>query len=279
MTTVSLGRFGIWQGGYRLTPEFAAGVESLGYGTIWIGSSPPGDLTLAEQLLDATTRIAVGTSIVNVWKEDPATVAASYRRLEERHPGRFLLGIGAGHPEQSAAYRSPYEAVVAYLDVLDAGGVPADRRALAALGPRMLRLAAERSAGALPYLVTPDHTRSAREILGAGALLAPEHKVVVEADPVRAREIGRARVAQPYLGLVNYTNSLRRLGYTDDDLTPPGSDRLVDNLAVHGTPDAIVKALTAHFDAGADHVAIQLLAGPDDDLLAKHAALATALPH
>ncbi len=275
--TVELGRFGIWQGGHNLSPELAAGVEKLGFGTVWIGSSPSGDLRLAERLLEATTRIAVGTSIVNVWKDAPELVAESYHRVEERFPGRFMVGIGIGHPEQSAAYTSPYNKLVEYLDALDAAGVPAGRRALAALGPKVLRLAAERSAGALPYLVTPEHTRRAREILGPDALLAPEHKVVVDADPERGRELGRARVSKPYLGLVNYVNNLRKLGYTDEDVAGSGSDRLIDDLALHGTPAAIAKGLGAHFDAGADHVVVQVLKGPGDDLLAKHAELAEAL--
>ena len=278
MVTIELGRFGVWQGDYRWTSELAAGIEELGYGAIWLGSSPSGDLELVEQLLDATSRIVVGTSIVNVWKDDPATVAAAYHRVEERHPGRFLLGIGIGHPEQSGSYASPYQTLVRYLDALDTAGVPKDRRALAALRPKVLRLAAERTAGALPYLVTPEHTRRARELLGEGVLLAPEHKVVLETDPERARAIGRPRVAKPYLGLVNYLNSLRELGYTDEDLAGSGSDRLIDDLVLHGTPERIVKGLTAHLDAGADHVVAQVLIGPDDDLLGKHRELAAALP-
>ncbi len=276
---VELGRFGVWQGAFRWTPELAVGLEELGYGTLWLGSSPSGDLRLAEQLLDATTRIAVGTSIVNVWKDDPATVAAAYHRVEERHPGRFLLGIGIGHPEQSSAYRSPYETLVSYLDALDEGGVPKDRRALAALRPKVLRLAAERTAGALPYLVTPEHTRRTREQIGADVLLAPEHKVVVEPDAERGRAIGRERVKNPYLGLTNYLNSLRALGYTEEDLAGSGSDRLVDDLAFHGSAEQVVAGLNQHFEAGADHVAVQLLLGPDeDDLLGKHRELAKALP-
>lgn len=274
--TIELGRFGVWLPASKLTPELTAEAEQAGYGAIWIGSSPSGDLGLAEQLLDGTGRIVVGTSIVNVWKDDAAVVAASYHRLEAKHPGRFVLGIGVGHPEQSARYNSPYHALTSYLDVLDAEGVPVERRALAALRPKVLRLAAERSAGALPYLVTPAHTRQAREIVGEGVLLAPEHKVVLEEDASRARVIGRPRV-QTYLELVNYTRNLRTLGYTDADLDGAGSDRLIDDLALHGSPEQIAKALTEHLDAGADHVVVQLLATDDADLAPGYAKLAQAL--
>jgi probable F420-dependent oxidoreductase len=259
---IELGRIGIWRHATGLTPELAAEVEALGYGAIWIGSSPGGDLRLAEQLLDATDHIAVATGIVNVWKDDAATVGASYHRIAARHPGRFLLGLGIGHPEATQQYRQPYTTLVSYLDELDDLGVPAEARVLAALGPKVLELAARRTAGAHPYLVTPDHTRQARQLLGAGPLLAPEQKVVLETDPDRARAIGRPRVQKPYLGLSNYLANLRRLGWTDADLADGGSDRLIDALVLHGDAEAIGRGIAAHVDAGADHVAIQVL-GPD----------------
>ena len=259
---IELGRIGIWRHATGLTPELAAEVEALGYGAIWIGSSPGGDLRLAEQLLDATDHIAVATGIVNVWKDDAATVGASYHRIAARHPDRFLLGLGIGHPEATQEYRQPYATLVSYLDELDDLGVPAEARVLAALGPKVLALAARRTAGAHPYLVTPDHTREARQLLGAGPLLAPEQKVVLETDPERARAIGRPRVEKPYLGLSNYLANLRRLGWTDADLADGGSDRLIDALVLHGDAEAIGRGITAHLDAGADHVAIQVL-GPE----------------
>jgi len=259
---IELGRIGIWRHATGLTPELAGEIEVLGYGAIWIGSSPDGDLRLAEQLLDATDHIAVATGIVNVWKDDAATVGASYHRIAARHPGRFLLGLGIGHPEATQEYRQPYATLVSYLDELDDLGVPAEARVLAALGPKVLALAAQRTAGAHPYLVTPDHTREARQVLGAGPLLAPEQKVVLETDPERARAIGRPRVEKPYLGLSNYLASLRRLGWTDADLANGGSDRLIDALVLHGDAEAIGRGIAAHLDAGADHVAIQVL-GPD----------------
>jgi probable F420-dependent oxidoreductase len=260
--TIELGRIGIWRHPSGLTPDVVAEVEALGYGAIWVGGSPDGDLGVVENLLAATGHIAVATGIVNVWKDDATTVAASYHRVTARYPGRFLLGLGIGHPEATQEYRQPYAKLVSYLDELDELKVPADGRVLAALGPKVLRLAADRSAGAHPYLVTPEHTRQARQILGPGPLLAPEQKVVLETDPARARAIGRPRVQTPYLGLTNYVNNLRRLGWSDADFADGGSDALIDALAVHGDAEAIGRGITAHLDAGADRVAVQVL-GPD----------------
>jgi probable F420-dependent oxidoreductase len=260
--SIELGKVGIWRHSSGLTPEVVAEVEALGYGTIWVGGSPPGDLAFVEHLLDTTQHIAVVTGIVNVWKDDAATVGASYHRVTARHPGRFLLGLGIGHPEATDEYRKPYAALVSYLDQLDDLKVPVEGRVLAALGPRVLRLSAERAAGAHPYLVTPEHTRQARQILGDGPLLAPEQKLVLETDPERARAIGRPRVQNPYLGLTNYVSNLRRLGWTDADLADAGSDALIDALAVHGDAAAIARGVTAHLEAGADHVATQVL-NPD----------------
>jgi probable F420-dependent oxidoreductase len=260
--SIELGRIGIWRHSSGLTPEVVAEVEALGYGAIWVGGSPPGDLGVVEHLLDTTDHIAVATGIVNVWKDDAATVGASYHRITARHPGRFLLGLGIGHPEATREYQQPFAKLVSYLDELDDLKVPAGGRALAALGPKVLRLAAERSAGAHPYLVTPEHTRQARQILGDGPLLAPEQKVVLETDPVQARAIGRPYVRNPYLGLTNYLSSLRRLGWTDADFADGGSDALIDALVVHGDAAAIARGIAAHLDAGADHVAVQVL-NPD----------------
>ncbi|HYZ54031.1 MAG TPA: LLM class F420-dependent oxidoreductase [Streptosporangiaceae bacterium] len=276
---VELGRFGVFRRNTALSPELAATLEELGYGAIWVGGSPDGDLREIEELLDATSTIPVATGIVNIWKDGPREVAASYHRIEERHPGRFLLGIGVGHPEATGArYTKPYAALVDYLDELDAAGVPVQRRVLAALGPRVLKLSAERSAGAHPYLVTPEHTRRARDILGPGPLLAPEQKVVLETDPARARAIARPAVEKPYLGLVNYTNNLRTLGFGDGDLADGGSDRLIDALAIHGDTAAVTAGLTAHLEAGADHVSVNLITAQGDDPVAGFTALAGVLP-
>jgi probable F420-dependent oxidoreductase len=272
-----LGRFGVWRASALVTPEIAVDLEGLGYGTLWLGGSPDGDLRHAEELIEATSTLTLATSIVNMWKDDARTVAASFARIEANHPGRFLLGVGAGHPEATQEYANPYDTLAGYVDVLLANGVPADSLVLAALGRRVLRLAAERTAGAIPYLVTPEHTRQARAILGAGKVLAPEQKVVLETDPQRARAIGRPRVQRPYLGLVNYTSNLRRLGWSDEDLRDGGSDALIDALVAWGTGNEVAAKLNEHLEAGADHVAVQLLADSDDELTDGYRTLAEAL--
>src|SRR5205823_3022013 len=155
----ALGKYGIWQHGGILSAEFAREVEELGYGAIWIGGSPDGKLDIVDTILDATEHIVVATGIVNIWKDDAATVGASYHRIVARHPGRFLLGVGIGHREATTDYQKPYDKIVEYLDQLDVAGVPAEDRVLAALGPKVLKLSAERTAGAHPYLTTPEHTR------------------------------------------------------------------------------------------------------------------------
>ena len=256
-----LGRFGIWRGEGQVTPELAVSIEELGFGALWLGSAT-GDLAAAEEFLAATTTLIVATGIVNMWQYEPHQVAASFRRVEDRFAGRFLLGVGAGHPEVTQQYAQPYDTLSRYVDTLLADGVPAGSLVLAALGPKVLRLAAERTAGAHPYLVTPDYTRQARKILGPGPLLAPEQKVVVSPDAGQARAIGRSRVEQPYLGLANYTANLRRLGWTDADLGGGGSDALIDALVAHGSAAQVAARLTEHLDAGADHVSIQLLTPP-----------------
>jgi probable F420-dependent oxidoreductase len=273
---VELGRYGVWHGPQHFGPELAAGLEQVGYGTLWLGASPDTGLRDAEVLLAATTSVAVGTSIVNMWKSPAADVAASYHRLEDEHPGRFLLGVGIGHRERNDDYRSPYETIVSYLDELDDAKVPVDRRALAALGPKVLHVAGTRTAGALPYLTTPEHTKEARRILGGGVLLAPEQMIVLETDPEIARATARDRLAS-YLQLSNYTSSFKRLGFTDDDLADGGSDRLVDAMVLHGSAVEVAEGLKAHLDAGADHVAIQQLGREGIDLLPGYEALATVL--
>lgn len=257
-----LGRFGVWTFGTP-TPEQATEIERLGYGAIWIGGSPAGDLEYVEPLLEATESLQVATGIVNVWTAPADEVAAAYHRIEDKHPGRFLLGVGIGHPEHTEEYRKPYDVLVEYLDVLDAKKVPTSRRVVAALGPKVLKLAAQRSAGAHPYLTTPQHTGEARNLLGPTVFLAPEHKVVLARDAEASRKIGREAL-DFYLNLSNYVNNWKRLGFTDDDVAKPGSDRLIDAVVAHGTPEDIAKALTEHLEAGADHVAIQVLGGWDN---------------
>jgi probable F420-dependent oxidoreductase len=271
-----LGRFGIWRSASLVTPGLAAGIERLGYGTLWLGSSPAGDLAQAEELLDATTTLTLATSIVNMWQDQPQDVARSFARLQRRHPGRFLLGVGAGHREATQQYARPYQTLARYVDVLQAGGVPRDSLVLAALGPKVLGLARDRAAGAIPYLVPPEHTRQARAVLGPGPLLAPEHKVVLDTDPDRARALGRTTV-HPHLSMVNYTSNLRRLGWTDEDLSGSGSDALIDALVAHGSPAEIAAQLTRHLDADADHVCLHLITEAGTDPLPGYRALAPAL--
>ncbi|KJF24370.1 TIGR03620 family F420-dependent LLM class oxidoreductase [Rhodococcus sp. AD45-ID] len=274
--TPDLGTYGIWRGAAGLKPDLGAAIEKLGFGTIWIGGSPRADLLVAEKLLDATERITVATGIVNVWSSPAAEVAESYHRLEAKHPGRFLLGIGIGHPEATGDYSKPYATLVSYLDELDAAQVPESRRVLAALGPKVLKLSADRAAGAHPYLTTPEHTAEAREILGPSKILAPEHKVVLETDPDKARAVGRPAVANPYLHLRNYTTNLERLGFAPDEIANDGNDRVIDALVAYGTARSIADRLREHIAAGADHVAIQALPA-DGDPIATYEALAAEL--
>jgi len=259
-----LGRYGVWTFGAPNT-EQAIEIEKLGYGAIWIGGSPAADLEIVDPILEQTETLQVATGIVNVGRAPADEVAEAYHRIENAYPGRFLLGIGIGHPETNEDYRNPYDVLVEYLDALDAAKVPTSRRVVAALGPKVLKLAAQRSAGAHPYLTTPEHTGSARELVGPTVFLAPEHKVVSTTDAAEAREIGR-QTADFYLGLSNYVNNWKRLGFTDKDVAKPGSDRLIDGVVAYGTPDDIAKRLSQHLEAGADHVTIQVLGG-DDKLL------------
>lgn len=252
-----LNRYGVWKGG-PVTPEQARAIEDLGYGSVWVGGVFTADLAYVEPLLAVTENLTVASGIVNIWTSPVDEIAAAFHRIEAAYPGRFLLGVGAGHPEASAEYRKPYDALIEYLDGLDAAGVPKERRVLAALGPKVLKLSADRTAGAHPYLTTPEHTRQAREIIGPGALLVPEHKVVLSTDAKSAREIGR-RTVDFYLTLSNYVNNWKRLGFNDEDLTSPGSDAFIDAVVAHGNAAEIATRLNEHLDAGADQVLIQVL--------------------
>jgi len=255
-----LGRFGVWLAFRSIKPELAAQIEQLGYGAAWIGGSPDAELDWVDPALAQTNSLQLATGIVNIWSAPAPAVAQSYKRIESAHPGRFLLGIGVGHREHTEEYIKPYDALVGYLDELDSDMVPTSRRVLAALGPKVLKLAAERSAGAHPYLTTPQHTAKAREEMGNSVFLAPEHKVVLTNDADEARRIGRETVDH-YLGLSNYVNNWLRLGFSEDDVRKPGSDRLIDSVVAYGTPEAIAQRLNEHLEAGADHVAIQVLGG------------------
>ncbi len=279
---LQLGTFGAWFNPVyddSARVKFVVESEALGYTTAWLGMGRRAatDLSLVEQALDATATIVVATAIVNMWTNDASAVARSYLRIVAKHPDRFLLGVGVGHPESIAAYRSPFDTMTAYFDQLDTGDVPRARRVLGALGPRALRLASERAVGTHPYLVVPDFTRQAREILGSQPLLAPEHKAVVNTDPDKARAIGRAFVENPYLGLRNYVSNLLRHGFSAEDIANGGSNRLIDALVLHGTPEHIAAGLAAHLDAGANHVSVQVLVAPGDDPMPGYRVLARAL--
>ena len=256
-----LGRYGVWTFGAP-KPEQAAEIEKLGYGAVWVGGSPAADLSFVEPILAHTESLQVATGIVNIWSAEADEVAESYHRIENAFPGRFLLGVGVGHPEHTQEYRKPYDALVEYLDALDAKKVPTSRRVIAALGKKVHELAAHRSAGSHPYLTTPEHTAQAREWIGPTVYLAPEHKVVLSTEADEARAVGREAVGF-YLNLSNYLNNWKRLGFTDEDIAKPGSDKLIDAVVAHGNADDIAKRLNEHLDAGADTVLIQVLGGWD----------------
>jgi probable F420-dependent oxidoreductase len=272
---VDIGRLGIWTFALDLQPmraaqEAAAELEELGYGALWlpeaVGREPFASSAL---LLAATRRIVVATGIASLHARSAQTMQAGQKTLTEAFPDRFLLGLGVSHaPMVTGVHRRDYDrplaTMAAYLDAMDTGSLflaaqpaSAPERVLAALGPKMLALAAQRSRGAHPYFVPPEHTAIARAALGDGPLLAPEQAVVLSSDADEARTIAR-RFMQTYLGLPNYTNNLRRLGFTDDDISQP-TDRLVDAIVAWGDLDAIAARIRAHHDAGADHVCVQVL--------------------
>jgi probable F420-dependent oxidoreductase len=269
---IELGKVGIWSGELRRHPDTAlvascsAELEELGYSALFIPGGAGGDvLERCSLLLEATKTVAVAPGILNVWMHDPADVAVARARIDAEHPGRFLLGLGISHAplvdsREPGRYRKPLTKMRSYLDELDAADppVPREARFLAALGPKMLDLSRERSAGAHPYFVPVEHTAFARERLGPEPLLAPEQAVLVETDPERARSLAREHVTR-YLELPNYTNNLLRHGFTQDDLADRGSDRLVDAIVAWGDEQAVAARVRAHLDAGADHVCIQAL--------------------
>ncbi|MFF7187378.1 LLM class F420-dependent oxidoreductase [Streptomyces sp. NPDC008222] len=262
----AVGRFGIFSHELRSEdPELhgqvrdaAAELEALGFGAIWLGGNS--SVRHAAHLAESTEHISLATGILNIWYEAADTVARQRAELERAHPDRFLLGLGASHAELAQNYQRPYSTMVEYLDALDTATtpVPAQRRILAALGPRMLRLARDRAAGAHPYLVTPEYIEEARGVLGDEPLLAPEVTVVLEGEAARARETARGFLTY-YLQLPNYAANLKRLGFTDEDLTAGGSDRLVDTLVAWGTDEAVSARLAEFHTAGADHLALQII--------------------
>jgi probable F420-dependent oxidoreductase len=259
---VQLGRIGIWSSyrpfGIERAGEAAKLAEQLGYATWWVGASP--HLPDIRPVLEATSVLVAATGILNVWISDAAETAAADAALRAEFPGRFMLGIGIGHPEATSDYRRPLTTMRAFLDGLDASPTPppVEDRCLAALRPKMVELAAERAAGAHTYFVPVEHTRSARERLGSGKLVAPELACVVDTDPVRAKAVARD-YAKMYLALRNYTQNLLGSGFGEADIADGGSDRLIDAIIPQGSAEQIAEVVRAHLDAGADHVCLQPL--------------------
>jgi probable F420-dependent oxidoreductase len=281
----ALGRVGIWSGQFDFSPasvvrEAVAELDELGYPTVWTGEVKGREvLVTAGLMLAASSRITVATGIAQILARNPLTMAAGQLALAEAHPGRFLLGLGVSHAElmqiRGVPYTRPLGQMSAYLDEMDrmaaeqyravppaasrlGGTAGSPPRVLAALGPKMLELARDRADGAHTYFVPPEHTAAARKTLGSGKLLVPEQAFVLDTDTERARELARRHTGS-YLRLPNYTNNLRRYGYTDEDFANAGSDRLVDLIVPHGGPEVLAARVAEHLDAGADQVAIQVL--------------------
>ena len=267
---MDIGTLGVWSAELRYgdasaARDAAAELESLGYTALWV----PGGIGGAvfddcENLLGATERVPVATGILNLWMHSIRETCDGHARVTAAFPDRFLLGIGVSHAalvdaNEPGKYVKPLAVTRTFLDEIDATTptVPRDQRVLAALGPKMLELSRDRSAGAHPYLTSPDHTAFARDILGSGPLLAPEQHVVLETDPEQARALARASLAI-YMTLPNYVNNWRRFGFTEDDVSGAGSDRLVDALVAWGDEAAIANRVRQHLDAGADHVCVQI---------------------
>ncbi len=268
-----IGRIGFWT--FQLDPqpasralELVSEVEELGFGAIWIPEGYGSKEAFAHSgiLLAGTARIVVATGIASIWARDPMAMANGARALAEAYPGRFLLGIGVSHHVRAEArghdYRRPYSKMLGYLDAMDEAPAPAATppapRVLAALGPKMLSLSAQRSSGAHPYFVPVEHTAFARGVLGEGPLLAPEVTAVLETDRSKARAIAREFISH-YMTLPNYANNIARMGWSEQDTAPPFTDRFVDASVVSGDVTQIRARVVEHLDAGADHVALQVL--------------------
>jgi probable F420-dependent oxidoreductase len=293
--TMQLGATGIWTNQLDNFPaakaqEAVAELEELGFGALWLGEATGREaLTNAGLLLAGTKRIVIATGIANIYGRDPVTMAAAQKTLAEAYPNRFLLGLGVSHVplvEQLRGHRydKPVATMRAYLDALDQApyrAVPPPSkppRVLAALGPKMLRLSAERADGAHPYNTTPEHTAQARELLGAGPLLCPEQAVVLETNPARARAIARKFLAI-YLTLPNYTNNFLRLGFQEADFASGGSDKLIDAVIAWGDLKTALNRIQEHHSAGADHVCVQVLTDePKTVPIREYRELATAIP-
>jgi probable F420-dependent oxidoreductase len=275
---MNLTKYGVWIGRSLTEADYgeaASVVEDLGFGTLWLGGSPR--LPKLRPMLEASQNLVIATGIVNIWQYEPADLAQEFAELDADFPDRLLLGIGIGHPEATSEYQKPLTKSREFLDGIAAAAtpVPRERMVLAALGPKMLDLSCERALGTHPYFVPVEHTRFARERLGAQALVAPELAMVVDDDPERAAVAARG-YAEMYLQRVNYTSNLKRFGWTDEDIADGGSDRLMNAVVPQGSAAELVPAIQAHLDAGADHVCVQPV-GVQDIPTEEWTALAVAL--
>jgi probable F420-dependent oxidoreductase len=292
--SIQLGAFGVWTFQLDALPaarmqETVAELEEMGYGAVWYGEALGREaLTKAALLLGGTKRVVIATGIANIYARDPVTMAAAQKTLAEAYPNRFLLGLGVSHiplveKMRGHRYDKPVPTMRAYLDAMDKApyqAVPPSSkppRVLAALGPLMLKLAAERTDGAHPYNTTPEHTAQARQLLGPDPYLCPEQAVILEKDPAKARAIAR-KFLEIYLGLPNYTNNWLRLGFQETDLANGGSDRLIDAVVSGGDLKTVVSRIQEHHAAGADHVCIQVLTDDSKTFpLREYRELASAL--
>lgn len=290
----ALGRVGVWSFSLEAQTaaeerEAAGQIESLGYPAIWIPESVTSREAFSHSawLLGSTERAVIATGIANIWARDPVAMANGWRMLTDAYPNRFLLGLGVSHSpsvsRRGGRYERPWGKMRDYLDAMDRAASSAlepeaePRRVLAALGPRMLELAAERALGAHPYFVPVEHTAFARKRLGPEPVLAVEQTAVLEADPAEARRVAR-RFAVHYLQTTNYANNLRRMGWSDADIGGQGSDAIIDALVAWGDADRIATRVRAHLDAGADHVCVQVVSDDENDVcLAQLRELAPAL--
>jgi probable F420-dependent oxidoreductase len=284
--SVAMGPVGVWLGALQREPAqtqraVARRVEELGYGSLWEGEVVGRNDVFAQEAawLCATSRLVAGSGIANIWARHPSTAKAAAGALGDAWPGRFVLGLGVSHAAAidriGMTYDRPLGRMREYLDDMDKTPTttPDVPVLLAALRPKMLRLARDRTDGAHTYFVPPEHTALAREALGPDRLLIPEQAVVVDTDPVSARATARRHTAF-YLGLPNYVNNLERLGFTEDDLAGTGSDRLVDAVVAWGDERTVAARVHAHREAGADHVLIQPLAPDIDGAVRQLATLA-----
>lgn len=276
---MDFGEWGVWSSFIQFDEdaagEAAAAAEAIGFTTFWLGHSPR--LAQTRLLLEGSKRQVVGTSIVNLWTNDPTDLAREFHELEADFPGRVCVGVGVGHPERTSDYKRPLASLEAFLDKVDGTPepIPRDRRIVAALGPRMLAASGRLATGTIPYFTGVEHTRAARIAIGPDALLIPELACVIDEDVERARAKAR-RYAKPYLQMSNYTNALLRHGFTAADVEDGGSDRLIDHVIPHGAAAEIAAVALEHRKAGADQVCFQMI-GVDGIPVAEWQALADAL--